>query len=193
MNTAPLNGKRCHSLEELTQIIEQFRVQGKRIVLTSGTFDILHIGHGRYLSRARGLGDVLVVGIDSDAKVKARKGPHRPVVGEDERAEMVAYLASVDLLYLKQLEDPRWALIKAVRPDVLVVSKRSDYSEDEIVQLAEYCGTVTVLESQAETSTTGRIRSLLISQVAPLGERLRELRQHVNAMTEEFEEFVGGQ
>lgn len=192
MNTAPLNGKQCASLQDLTHIVEQLKADGKKVVLTSGTFDILHIGHGRYLSRAKSLGDVLVVGVDSDRKVKARKGPHRPVVGEDERAEMVGYLSSVDLLYLKQLDDPRWALIKAVRPDVLVISKRSDYNDEEIIQLSEYCGTVTVLESQAETSTTGRIRSLLISQVSPLGERLRELHRHMNAMMEEFEELVGG-
>ena len=185
--------KRCQSLEELWRIVTDLKSQGKKIVLTSGTFDILHVGHGRYLIFARSLGDYLVVGVDSDAKVRDRKGPSRPVVDQNERVEMLSFLAAVDLLYVKPLGDPRWALIKAVKPDVLVISKRSDYSDEEIVELARYCGSIEVLESQAETSTTARIRSLIISSVAPLLNEFEQVEKLILSMRGKLEEITGGQ
>lgn len=101
-----------------------------RVVFTNGCFDILHVGHARYLRDARALGDLLVVGINSDASVKRLKGEQRPVVNEDERAEMLASLASVDFVLMFGDETPL-ALIESVAPDVLV--KGGDWAPEKIV------------------------------------------------------------
>ncbi|OGM75013.1 hypothetical protein A2382_05345 [Candidatus Woesebacteria bacterium RIFOXYB1_FULL_38_16] len=180
------------SLEDLEKLVRELRSKNLKVVLTSGTFDILHVGHGRYLSLAKTFGDRLVVGLDSDAKVRMRKGSHRPVVNEGERAEMLTYLAAVDVLYVKQLDDPKWALIRAVRPDVLIISKRNTYNEEEVLELEKLCGSITILESQAETSTTARIRSLILSSVAPLLQEFEMLEQHLNLMKEKLKEITGG-
>lgn len=101
-----------------------------KVVFTNGCFDILHVGHVRYLKDARALGDVLVVGLNSDASVKRLKGPQRPVTTEDERAEMLASLGAVD--YVVQFEeDTPLSLIEKVAPDVLV--KGGDWPPEKIV------------------------------------------------------------
>lgn len=101
-----------------------------RVVFTNGCFDILHVGHTRYLKDARALGDLLVVGVNSDASVKRLKGPSRPVTNEDERAEMLACLGAVDYV-VKFEEDTPLQLIEKVAPDVLV--KGGDWVPDKIV------------------------------------------------------------
>ena len=87
-----------------------------KVVLTSGSFDILHEGHSMYLEAARQFGDFLIVGVDSDQKIRQRKGTHRPAVPEMERLRMVTHQRGVGLVTLKGLEHERWALIKAVSP-----------------------------------------------------------------------------
>jgi D-glycero-beta-D-manno-heptose 1-phosphate adenylyltransferase len=114
----------------LAEQIAAWRAGGKRIVFTNGVFDLVHPGHLRYLRHARSLGDVLVVGINSDRSVRANKGPSRPVTPEAERAEVVAALACVDAVTVFD-EDTPSALVEAVQPDVLV--KGADWAEDAIV------------------------------------------------------------
>ncbi len=109
------------SLEEMTRTVAHLKGLGYRVVLTSGSFDLIHLGHVKYLARAKQFGDVLAVGVDSDAKIRRRKGEDRPMVPESERLEMLAYQRPVDLIFLKEDEEERWALIKAVQPDVLVL------------------------------------------------------------------------
>jgi D-beta-D-heptose 7-phosphate kinase/D-beta-D-heptose 1-phosphate adenosyltransferase len=99
--------------------------QGKTVVFTNGTFDLLHIGHAVYLHQARCLGDVLVVGLNSDASVRRYKGPRRPVVPQDARARMLAALECVDYVVVFDEDEPR-DLIGALEPDVLV--KGADWS-----------------------------------------------------------------
>jgi rfaE bifunctional protein nucleotidyltransferase chain/domain len=99
-------------------------------VFTNGVFDLLHPGHIRYLRDARAFGDALIVGVNSDRSVRANKGPARPITPEDERAELIASLRSVDAVTLFDEETP-YALITAVQPDVLV--KGADWSPDNIV------------------------------------------------------------
>ena len=142
-------------------IIAKLRQENKKIVLTQGTFDMIHIGHGRYFTKAKSYGDVLFVGVDSDKKVKARKGPDRPVVPEDERLEMVKYLNSVDYAVLKPLETRKWQLIKLIKPDVLIATART-YTATQIKQLEKICGQVVVLSPQATTSTSAKLRRLQI-------------------------------
>lgn len=99
----------------LNAVVESLKILGAKIVLTQGSYDLVHIGHARYLEAAKKRGDVLIVGVDSDKKIQARKGPERPVVPEDERMEMVMHLRPVDIVVLKNLKDPKWHLIKIVR------------------------------------------------------------------------------
>lgn len=140
---------------------KQARKAGQKIVLTQGSFDLIHIGHGRYLQKARTYGDVLFVGVDSDEKVRARKGPERPVVPEEERMEMLSYLDNVDYVILKPLVAEKWWLIKLIRPDVLIATKQT-YTPKQKEELAEFCGEVVVLEEQATTSTSAKIRRVQI-------------------------------
>ena len=116
---------------DLAAIVEDLRRQGKRIVFTNGCFDLMHVGHIRYLQAARELGDVLVVGVNSDASVRSlNKGPGRPIIPEAQRAEVLAALACVDDVVVFDEPDPG-ALIGALQPDVLV--KGGDWAPDRIV------------------------------------------------------------
>ncbi|HXE45149.1 MAG TPA: adenylyltransferase/cytidyltransferase family protein [Conexibacter sp.] len=162
------NERRVTSLEELHALANHLKGIGLRVVLTSGSFDLVHLGHVKYLAKAKALGDVLVVGVDSDAKIRRRKGEDRPMVPEDERLEMLAHQRPVDVIYLKDEDDERWGLIRAVRPDVLVLTADHSYDDAELAQLHETCGQVEVLERQAAVTTSERIRQLYLH----LGERL---------------------
>ena len=144
---------------------------GLKIVLTQGTFDLIHIGHARYMEEAKKHGDVLIVGVDSDAKVRARKGPDRPVVPQTERIEMLTHLRSVDLVVLKEMNAAKWALIKAVKPDVLIATKET-YDQAEIKALEKICGEVVVLNPMATTSTSAKIRLLQINTAKKLEKAL---------------------
>ncbi len=108
--------------ERIAAIVGALRTLGLKVVLTSGSFDILHEGHSMYLEAARRFGDFLIVGLDSDEKIRARKGPHRPAVPEMERLRMVTHQRGVGLVTLKHLSDERWRLIKTIRPDGLVAT-----------------------------------------------------------------------
>lgn len=122
--------QKLKSLDEIVMIRSQLRAAGKKLVLTNGCFDILHVGHVRYLNQARALGDALVVGLNTDSSVRQLKGEGRPVVPELERAEVLAALASVDYVFLFGDPTPQ-RVIDAIVPDVLV--KGADWSPSEIV------------------------------------------------------------
>jgi D-glycero-beta-D-manno-heptose 1-phosphate adenylyltransferase len=152
-------------------ILSKLRAKGKRVVLTQGSFDMVHIGHGRYLEQAKSYGDILIVGVDSDAKIKHRKGDDRPIVPQDERLEMLTYLKSVDYVYLKELDAPKYSLIKAVNPDVLVAT-RDTYTPQKIATLKKYCGRIEVLEPMATTSTSAKIRLLQMGAAQKISDTL---------------------
>ena len=114
---------------ELRRVREDLRARGRRLVFTNGCFDVLHVGHVRYLAAARGLGDALLVAVNSDRSVRALKGTGRPVMNEGERAELLAALSSVDFVTVFDEESPR-ALIAELLPDVL--AKGGDYALEEI-------------------------------------------------------------
>jgi len=117
------------SHDELLNERRRLRESGKSLVFTNGVFDILHVGHVRYLKRARALGEALVVAINSDASVRNLKGPGRPLMNENERAEILAALASVDYVTIFDDLSPR-SLIAELLPDVLV--KGGDYTLEQI-------------------------------------------------------------
>jgi D-beta-D-heptose 7-phosphate kinase/D-beta-D-heptose 1-phosphate adenosyltransferase len=163
------------SLDEMTKTVEHLRGLGYRIVLTSGSFDLIHLGHVKYLAKAKEQGDILAVGVDSDAKIRRRKGDDRPMVPEGERLEMLAYQRPVDLIYLKDDDEPRWALIKAVAPDVLVLTADHSYSDADIEELLKIVGKVEVVERQASVTTSERIRQMYLHLGERLGPRLAEV------------------
>jgi D-glycero-beta-D-manno-heptose 1-phosphate adenylyltransferase len=118
-------------VDELAPLLAEDRRQRRAIVFTNGCFDLMHIGHTRYLQAARSLGDLLVVGVNSDESVRAlKKGPERPIVPEAQRAEVVAALACVDYVVIFREPDPG-SLIASLQPDVLV--KGGDWPLDRIV------------------------------------------------------------
>ena len=117
------------SIEEMLAERQRLRAAGARVVFTNGVFDLLHVGHVRYLAQARALGDALVVAVNSDRSVRELKGPDRPVLDENERAEILAALRNVDYVVIFDNVSPR-SLISQLLPDVLV--KGGDYPIDEI-------------------------------------------------------------
>lgn len=122
--------KKVMTLETLVTRLGKARKSGKKIVFTNGCFDILHVGHVRYLTAARSEGDLLVVGLNSDASVRMIKGDKRPIVVQDQRAEVLASLTCVDYVVLFNEPDPL-ELIRRLKPNVLV--KGEDWTEDNIV------------------------------------------------------------
>jgi rfaE bifunctional protein nucleotidyltransferase chain/domain len=115
---------------DIASLVASWRREGKSIVFTNGVFDLVHPGHLRYLRHARSLGDVLIVGINSDRSVRANKGPLRPITPEAERAEVLAAFECVDAVTIFD-EDTPHDLVSFVQPDVLV--KGADWAEDAIV------------------------------------------------------------
>jgi D-beta-D-heptose 7-phosphate kinase/D-beta-D-heptose 1-phosphate adenosyltransferase len=115
--------------QELKTVVDGFKAKDKRIVFTNGCFDILHIGHVRYLKDAKALGDILVIGLNSDKSVSAIK-PKRPITSQDQRAEVLSALEVVDYVTLFD-EDTPYELIKLLKPDVLV--KGGDWKKEDIV------------------------------------------------------------
>jgi rfaE bifunctional protein nucleotidyltransferase chain/domain len=148
------------ALGEVLARAERLRAEGKRIALANGVFDLLHVGHVRYLQGARALADALVVAVNSDRSTRAYKGPGRPVIPESERAELVAALACTDLVLLFDEPDVR-AVIRALRPDVHV--KGTDYTPETIPERDEveaYGGKVAVAGDPKDHSTTDLRRRL---------------------------------
>ena len=155
------------SYDRIATIVGALRTLGLKVVLTSGSFDIIHEGHSMYLEAARRFGDFLIVGLDSDEKISQRKGPHRPAVPQLERLRMVTHQRGVGLVTLKQLHHERWNLIKVVRPDVLVATAET-YTGAEIAELEScYCGRVEVLDRMAMVSTSARLRRIQLGLPEP--------------------------
>jgi rfaE bifunctional protein nucleotidyltransferase chain/domain len=145
---------------DLQKIRERLKREGKKVVFTNGVFDILHRGHVEYLTKAKALGDVLLVGMNTDASVKRLKGPQRPVVSQNDRAFVLAALHVVDYVCLFD-EDTPYNLIKAVVPDVLV--KGSDWAIVDIVgkDIVEAAGgKVQTIEYVPDRSTTNIIQKI---------------------------------
>lgn len=176
-------GRFIQDTKRLEEIVHAMRTMGAKIVLTNGTFDFIHIGHFLYLEKARQHGDLLIVGVDSDKKVKERKGPDRPIVSEEERVKMLTHVRHVDIVTLKQHDAPKWALIKLVRPDVLIATQET-YTAEQLKELKKYCGEVVVLDPQATTSTTAKLRRLNIGMSNKIKE---EVTKSVN---ETFERLI---
>ena len=153
--------KKILSREELRARVDSWRREGEGITLANGNFDLLHVGHVRYLHGAKVLGGKLVVAINSDASVRQLKGEGRPIMPESERAEIVAALADVDAVVVFPELDVR-AIIREIHPDVQ--AKGTDYTADSVPErdtMAEHGGRVEIVGDPKDHSTTEIIRSRL--------------------------------
>jgi D-beta-D-heptose 7-phosphate kinase/D-beta-D-heptose 1-phosphate adenosyltransferase len=158
----PGYARKLKTLDELVAIRHDLGRQGKQVVFTNGCFDLLHRGHVRYLDQAKRLGDVLVVAMNSDSSVRTLKGPDRPVMSHEERAELVAALAAVDYVLVFDELDPE-KVIQALEPDLLV--KGGDWPEDQIVG------------RQVVESRGGRVHTLPYVEGASSSQLLRRIRE----------------
>jgi rfaE bifunctional protein nucleotidyltransferase chain/domain len=149
------------SVNTISQKVRELRESGKKVVFTNGCFDVLHAGHVDFLQRAKELGDVLVVAINTDSSVQRMKGCNRPIIPEDERAELLAGLSMVDFVFTFDEDTPLQAIIK-VHPDVLV--KGADWGINDIVGGAEiegWGGKVLALPLIEGKSTTGIVERVV--------------------------------
>ncbi len=149
--------------EALVQQVSLLKKQNKKIVFTNGCFDILHPGHTSYLAEARSLGDILVVGMDSDQSVHQLKGPERPIQNEKARSKTLSALRSVDFICIYDNGDPE-PLIRAVQPDILV--KGGDWAISQIKGadfVQSYGGEVRSLQFISGHSTTDIVQKILRS------------------------------
>ena len=144
--------------DELKHTLQRLKAQGKRVVFTNGCFDIIHIGHIRYLREARTFGDLLVVGINSDRSVSIIK-PDRPVNSQDQRAEVLASLEMVDYVTIFDEETP-YELIKSVQPDVL--AKGGDWKKEDIIgsDIAKETYSLPYIEGISTTGIIERIKKI---------------------------------
>ncbi len=153
------------TLPEAVARAKRLRAEDKTVAMANGVFDLLHVGHVRYLRAARELADVLIVAVNSDASTRAYKGPTRPVVPQAERAELLAALECVDMVVIFDETDVR-AILRALRPDVHV--KGTDYTEGSIPEREEvlaYGGRVAIAGDPKDHSSTA-----IIGQLAQLGD-----------------------
>ena len=152
--------KKIQSRRSLTRISRACRDAGKKIVFTNGCFDLLHAGHVTYLEKAKHLGDILIVGLNSDASVRRLKGTGRPVNSEKDRLKILAALQAVDYVTLFS-EDTPLALIKEIRPHALV--KGADWKKGEIVggrELKSWGGKVRRIRLVPGRSTTALLKKI---------------------------------
>lgn len=149
--------------KDLCQIVRELKAKGKRIVFTNGCFDLLHVGHIRYLEKAKSLGDILIVGVNSDRSVREIKGPLRPILPEEERAEMISGLGCVD--YVTLFDEPTpFHLITSLQPHVLV--KGGDWSKETVVgkEVVEASGGEVIIIPYIEGSSSTNIIETIIKR-----------------------------
>ncbi len=183
-NKANIEDRFMPNHNELVEFVEYCKSKGKKIVLTHGVYDMVHHGHALYLEKAKSFGDILILGLDTDALTKKRKGPNRPIVPENERILMMAHLRHIDVVTLKDVGDRITKLQEIIKPNVLVFSRSTeDVNENDVKEAKQWCDEVVFLEPQATTSTTARIRQLTI-------EGVENLAEEVNKLTRDFLEKI---
>lgn len=157
----------CDSLEQLAEIVAQLQKNGKKVVTTNGCFDLLHTGHVTYMQEAAKVGDVLVVGINSDRSVRALKGESRPIQSEVDRAELIAALKPVDYTFIFD-EDTPCAFLETLKPDFHV--KGGDYSPEDLPEKAvveAHGGEIKILslvDGRSTTDIVGKIKAAIAKE-----------------------------
>ncbi|MEX0934095.1 MAG: adenylyltransferase/cytidyltransferase family protein [Candidatus Paceibacterota bacterium] len=165
--------------EKLSRLTNALAENGRTIVVTIGSWDMLHIGHVRYLMNARTHGDILVVGVDSDRAVNLYKGEFRPIVPQKERVEMLSYLSCVD--YVTTVDDVgeeegwKFGLIEKIKPHIYIAVEDS-YPEEQRTAIKRFCGELVVLPRQAEnTSTSNFVQRILKGHLGRVQEIIQEM------------------
>lgn len=152
--------------EQLKWVIGVLKLEGLKIVYTSGVYDLIHIGHLKYLNRARDLGHIVIVGVDSDELTRQRKPsiPPRPIIPLEERLETLAYARAGHIYTVRDIGEHEDQLIVDILPDIALFSRStkdvSDFESKIRANISNYCGEVVFLDAQAQTSTSGIIRNL---------------------------------
>ena len=145
---------------KLAMVVKGLQTVNFKVVTTIGSWDLLHIGHVRYLIKAKSQGDILVVGVATDRAINLYKGELRPIVPQNERMEMLTYQMPVDFVTLIDDVDKkglwRCSLIKKIQPDIFVAVEDS-YPQDQLDEIQKYCGKLVVLPRQAENTSTSRM------------------------------------
>lgn len=174
--SAPFETRFIPDLEHLKVVTKSLQQFGYKVVLTQGVYDLIHEGHGKYLELAKAQGDILIVGVDTDELTRERKGENRPVVPEAERLRMLTFLRSVDIVTLRTLsatEEDIDYLSRALCPDVLIMSHSTkDFPIEKKAEIEKHVGRVQIFEPQAETSSSARIRHLMIDGVSGLEKKI---------------------
>ena len=158
-----MSNKKIKNIQELKNVVEDLKKHNKTIVTTNGIFDILHIGHIRYLQNTKKWGDILIVAINSDNSTKKLKGPKRPINNEKDRAETIAALECVDYVIIFEEENPI-KILEVIKPNIHV--KGGDYEPDEIIEadtVRKYGGEVHIADEVKGYSTTGFIHRIMNS------------------------------
>lgn len=188
----PTSDRLIEDHQTLLEIVKALREMGLTIVYTMGTWDLFHIGHSRYFIKGESYGDVVIGGIDADEYIKQYKGPDRPVVPYFERWETVAGQRAVDLVTILRTQTANDELVQLIRPDVVLLSFSSTkddlkgYEDRMQKKYGQYCGKVEILPRQAETSTSAKIRLVIIDGAKPLMDFVKE---HTDALVKKFEDF----
>ena len=181
------------NLQELAEIVAYLRQSEFKIAATTGVWDLLHVGHCRYLEKTKAGGHICIAEVDSDEVVRQRKPDnlHRPVVPMVERIEMLSFVRPVDMMYpLAAGEDPI-EFIRVMKPDVFVVSETSaDSKEPYLEKVREHCGEIVILPAQAQIFATERIRQMMMTGAV---EKLIEVREVIDQMIKASAVGHGGQ
>ena len=150
--------------EDLKKVVERVKKEGKRIVFTNGCFDLIHVGHTRYLEDAKKLGDILIVAVNSDQSVRAIKGNKRPIITEEERAEVLSALQCVDFVVIFDEPDPL-NIISLLKPDILV--KGGDWGKDAIIgrEVVESIGGKVVRIPEIKGASSSSIIDKIVSRI----------------------------
>jgi len=149
--------------KDLKKVVERLKKEGKRVVFTNGCFDLIHVGHTRYLEEAKKLGDILIVAVNSDQSVMTIKGKKRPIIPEEERAEVLSALQCVDFVVIFHEPDPL-NIISLLKPDVLV--KGGDWGEDAIIgrEVVESIGGKVVRIPEIKGASTSSIIDKIVNR-----------------------------
>jgi cytidyltransferase-like protein len=164
--------------DQLKWVVGVLKLEGLKIVYTSGVYDLIHIGHLKYLNKARELGHIVIVGVDSDELTRQRKAdiPPRPIIPFEERLETLAYARTAHIYTMRDVVEHEDQLIVDILPDIALFSRSThdvpDFEEKIQKNVSPYCGKVVFLDAQAKRSTSGIIRSLYIGGAAGLGDAI---------------------
>jgi rfaE bifunctional protein nucleotidyltransferase chain/domain len=193
-----LQDRYVHDYEKIASYSSALKGLKQKVVYTTGVWDLIHIGHCRYFEKAKSLGDILIVGVELDQAVRMRKGPRRPIIPFKERVEMLSHIRHIDLVVPVCDFDERglsgMGLEEAIHPDIFIASERSfreaDDTDEWISRVKALSGEVVILQSQAETSTSGKIRDLLIDMGQVVKDSMNEAKKAMDTAFQEVMERV---